>query len=190
MCSLLWSKHRGLWHLRYWLQYWQLRTLINGNLCYLTMNCDTGQHSQFLRCFALGLVEILFLPMSCHVACDRISLQSQNANSLHIHRSPKISINTDINRRSTSTYLLLVSRKTWENGVWRKRRVSNHHQEENEPFTIKYTHTVYQPQVWIVVLFMIYLIQIQILLYACLCNAVKYLTFSQWFWWVGLGWGT
>ena len=21
------------------------------NLCYLTINCDTGQHSQFLRCF-------------------------------------------------------------------------------------------------------------------------------------------
>ena len=23
------------------------------NLCYLTINCDTGQHSQFLRCFFL-----------------------------------------------------------------------------------------------------------------------------------------
>ena len=30
---------------------WQLRTRINDNLCYLTINCDTGQHSQFLRCF-------------------------------------------------------------------------------------------------------------------------------------------
>ena len=28
-----------------------LRTWINDNLCYLTINCDTGQHSQFLRCF-------------------------------------------------------------------------------------------------------------------------------------------
>ena len=42
---------RDLWHLRHWLQYWQLRTWINDNLCYLTINCDTGQHSQFLRCF-------------------------------------------------------------------------------------------------------------------------------------------
>ena len=39
-----------LWHLRHWLQYRQLRTWINDNLCYLTINCDTGQHSQFLRC--------------------------------------------------------------------------------------------------------------------------------------------
>ena len=37
-----------IWH---WLQYWQLRTWIYDNLCYLTINCDTGQHSQFLRCF-------------------------------------------------------------------------------------------------------------------------------------------
>ena len=37
--------------LRHLLQYWQLRTWINDNLCYLTINCDTGQHSQFLRCF-------------------------------------------------------------------------------------------------------------------------------------------
>ena len=39
-------------HLRHWLQYWQLRTWINDNLCYLTINCDTGQHSQFLRCLS------------------------------------------------------------------------------------------------------------------------------------------
>ena len=39
-----------LWHLRHWLKYWQLRTWNHDNLCYLTINCDTGQHSQFLRC--------------------------------------------------------------------------------------------------------------------------------------------
>ena len=44
---------RDLWHLRHWLQYWQLRTWINDNLCYLTINCDIGQHSQFLRCFPM-----------------------------------------------------------------------------------------------------------------------------------------
>ena len=37
--------HRDFRHLRHWLQYWQLRTWINDNLCYLTINCDTGQHS-------------------------------------------------------------------------------------------------------------------------------------------------
>ena len=42
---------KDLWHLRHWLQFWQLRTWIHDNLCYLTINCDTGQHSQFLRCF-------------------------------------------------------------------------------------------------------------------------------------------
>ena len=29
----------------------QLRTWIHDNLCYLTIKSDTGQHSQFLRCF-------------------------------------------------------------------------------------------------------------------------------------------
>ena len=42
-----------LWHLRHWLQYSQLRTWIHDNLCYLTINCDTGQHLQFLRCFTI-----------------------------------------------------------------------------------------------------------------------------------------
>ena len=47
-----WKYNPGdLWNLRHWLQFWQLRTWIHDNLCYLTINCDTGQHSQFLRCF-------------------------------------------------------------------------------------------------------------------------------------------
>ena len=49
------SNRRDLWHLRHWLQYWQLRTWIHDNLCYLTINCDTGQPSQFLRCFLLSI---------------------------------------------------------------------------------------------------------------------------------------
>ena len=43
-----------LWHLRHRLQFWQLRTWIHDNLCYLTIKSDTGQHSQFLRCFTHG----------------------------------------------------------------------------------------------------------------------------------------
>ena len=35
---------------RQWLHYWQLRTWIYDNIRYLTINCDTGQHSQFSRC--------------------------------------------------------------------------------------------------------------------------------------------
>ena len=51
-----WKDNPGdLWHLRHWLQFWQLRTWIHDNLCYLTLNCDTGQHSQFLRCLSFKL---------------------------------------------------------------------------------------------------------------------------------------
>ena len=46
-----WKDSPGdLWHLRHWLQFWQLRTWMHDNLWYQTINCDTGQHSQFLRC--------------------------------------------------------------------------------------------------------------------------------------------
>ena len=47
-----WKDSPGdLWHLRHWLQFWQLRTWMHDNLWYLTINCDTGQHLQSLRCF-------------------------------------------------------------------------------------------------------------------------------------------
>ena len=58
------SDHRDLWHLRHWLQYRQLRTWINDNLCYLTINCDTGQHSQFLRCFYQNIFQADVKPKS------------------------------------------------------------------------------------------------------------------------------
>ena len=52
-----WKDNPGdLWHLRHWLQFWQLRTWIHDNLCYLTNNCDTGQHSQFLRCLQFKVI--------------------------------------------------------------------------------------------------------------------------------------
>ena len=44
-----------LWHLRHWLQLWQLRTCIQDNLYYLTIKSDTGQHLQFLRCLLMLL---------------------------------------------------------------------------------------------------------------------------------------
>ena len=59
--------------LRHWLQYWQLRTWINDNLCYLTINCDTGRHSQFLRCFILICLQptsnVQFIDMIIWVVC-------------------------------------------------------------------------------------------------------------------------
>ena len=45
------DNHRDVWPLRHWLQFWQLRTWIHDSLCDLTIKSDTGQHSQFLRCF-------------------------------------------------------------------------------------------------------------------------------------------
>ena len=52
-----WKDSPGdLWHLRHWLQ---LRTWIHGNHCYLTINCDTGQHSQFLQCLQNSIKNIL-----------------------------------------------------------------------------------------------------------------------------------
>ena len=41
-----------MWHLRHWLQFWQSKTWIHDNLCYLTIKSDTGQHSQFLQCLS------------------------------------------------------------------------------------------------------------------------------------------
>ena len=37
-------------------KFWQLRTWSRDNLCYLTFKSDTGQHSQFLRCFKQSIV--------------------------------------------------------------------------------------------------------------------------------------
>ena len=47
-----------LWQLRHWLQFLQLRIWIHDNLCYLTIKSDTGQHSQFLRCFTHGVMNV------------------------------------------------------------------------------------------------------------------------------------
>ena len=46
-----------LWHLRHWLQFWQLRTWIHHNLCDLPFRSDTGQYLQFLRCLFVCLFD-------------------------------------------------------------------------------------------------------------------------------------
>ena len=59
-----------LWHLRHWLQYWQWRTWIHDNLCFLTINCDTGQHSQFLRCFCTTITQYSYPQIDMHRPTD------------------------------------------------------------------------------------------------------------------------
>ena len=58
---VFWSE-RSLWYLRHcqchWLQFWQLRSWIHDNLCYLTIKSDTGRHRQFLRCFFI--MQVIF----------------------------------------------------------------------------------------------------------------------------------
>ena len=46
--------------LRHWLQFWQLKTWLHGNLCDLTIKSDTGQHLQFLRCLELYFPNCIF----------------------------------------------------------------------------------------------------------------------------------
>ena len=50
------TNHADLWQFRHWLQFWQLRTWIHDNLCYLTIKSDSGKHSQFLRCLESDLI--------------------------------------------------------------------------------------------------------------------------------------
>ena len=54
-----------MWHLRHWLQFWQLRIWIHDNLCYLNIKSDTGQPSQFLRCFTRALLVFVFCVFLC-----------------------------------------------------------------------------------------------------------------------------
>ena len=64
-----------LWHLRHWLQFWQLRTWIHDNLCYLTIKSDGGQHSQFLRCFKMPFSSCFSLLPQCFTICSKAAWQ-------------------------------------------------------------------------------------------------------------------
>ena len=52
-----------------WLQFWQLRTWIHDNLCYLTIKSDTGHYSQYLRC----LWCTFDLRLSLHITWNKFS---------------------------------------------------------------------------------------------------------------------
>ena len=76
-----WKDNPGnLLHLRHWLHFWQLRTWIHDNRCYLTIKSDTGQHSQFLRCFSHYQMSLLSLMIPRYeqirwIACCYFSVQ-------------------------------------------------------------------------------------------------------------------
>ena len=78
--------------LRHWLQFWQLRTWIQDNLCYLTINCDTGQHSQFLRCFVnkYSLEDVDFLLILEALDLLLVSVKGSILPPVGLHRRSKI----------------------------------------------------------------------------------------------------
>ena len=80
------------------IRYWQLRTWINDNLSYLTINCDTVQHSQFSWCFKLTLKRsfAIFSAISCKnlSSSNEDRFQSPSIRPIHfqktfIHKSPR-----------------------------------------------------------------------------------------------------
>ena len=42
--NTLWSNLRNLWHLRCWLQFWQLRIWTHDDICYPTIKSETALH--------------------------------------------------------------------------------------------------------------------------------------------------
>ena len=81
---------------------WQLRTWIHDNLCYLTSNCDTGQHSRFLRCFS----NCMFIVQAKH-GCPEIYIQhcwkAPVSLSLHVLPPSMLSI-----KRRRRTWIILL----------------------------------------------------------------------------------
>ena len=57
-----------LWHLRHWLQFFQLKNLIDINLRGLRIESDSGQHFQFLQCLFVNVkCSIIANLLSCHL---------------------------------------------------------------------------------------------------------------------------
>ena len=97
------SNHKDLWHLRRWLQYRQLRTWINDNLSYLTINCDTGQHSQFLQCLCcISSSKYFILTWGCEMCGTELRVLLEN---------PLRHVSVFILQSNNA---LVISRKAWE----------------------------------------------------------------------------
>ena len=70
-----------LWQLRHWHWHWQLRTWTHDNL---TINCDTGQHLQFLRCFVKHYqIFTLILDIFCQHFGDTYQLEGAGLQNVH-----------------------------------------------------------------------------------------------------------
>ena len=82
------------------------------DLCYLTINCDTGQHSQFLRCSfnKLGQLDQIYLP--CGASC-------YSTNGLDIRR-----LDSSEQCFGRNSWSRCWWRKTW-NQTWIKSACSN-----------------------------------------------------------------
>ena len=78
-----WKDNPGdLWHLRHWLQFWQLRPKIHDNLCYLIIKSDTGQHSQFLQCL------VSCLNLTAEICTEPENIWSKNKSSVSYEMMP------------------------------------------------------------------------------------------------------
>ena len=71
--------------MRHCLHFWQLRTWIHDHLCNLTIMSDTGQHSQFLRCFIIRSLCFCLFFLS-HELFGRSSSKMRNKGALKIVR--------------------------------------------------------------------------------------------------------
>ena len=90
---------RILWHLRHWLQFWQLRTWIHDHLCDLTIKSDTGQHLQFLRCLVDLSLKYMFRLTS-------LSFKSLAINAKNYFKYPMNCSFCNVGKRRNLTRLL------------------------------------------------------------------------------------
>ena len=70
-----------LWYLRHWLQFWQLRTWIHVNLCYMTIKSDTGNSCNVSHNFPHSLTLVLPLKQNARNTMFWISAVKGNETS-------------------------------------------------------------------------------------------------------------
>ena len=84
-----------------------IENLNSDNHSYLTINCDTGQHSQFLRCFVGGLIEVLYRYFLI-LRQPPYPSQLDPAHHLHLPSPPLASISV-ITVNSTTQSIIFVN---------------------------------------------------------------------------------
>ena len=101
-----------------------IENLVNDNLCYLTINCDTGQHSQFLRCFSYELLHWREVLHIWSVNWDPVENQVWIENNCSKSRIHTISVKCDIVR---------VWRRHWFDDTTQFTFICNHLKIDTEP---------------------------------------------------------